>query len=73
MQGHVNYLLNIVAKFYTTEHQSCQEPETLSIRYTRYKIKSTIGTRLLWWLNRRNTAFGKDKHRLDDDVITGFG
>ena len=31
MKGHLNYFHNIVAKLCTTEHQSCQEPETLSI------------------------------------------
>ena len=30
-QGHLNYFHSIVAKLCTTDHQSCQEPETLSV------------------------------------------
>ena len=33
LQGYLNYFQNIVAKLWATEHQSCQEPETLSIVY----------------------------------------
>ena len=31
IQGHFNYFHSIVAKLCTTEYQSCQEPETLSV------------------------------------------
>ena len=30
-QGHLNYFHSIVAKLCTTDHQSCQKPETLSV------------------------------------------
>ena len=30
-QGHLNYFYRIVAKLCTTDHQSCQKPETLSV------------------------------------------
>ena len=30
-QGHLNYFHSIVAKLYSTDHQSCQEPEILSV------------------------------------------
>ena len=32
-QGHLNYFHSIVAKLCSTDHQSCQEPETLSVGY----------------------------------------
>ena len=33
LQGHFKYFHNIVAKLCTIDHQSCQEPETLSVGY----------------------------------------
>ena len=44
-QGHLNYFHSIVAKLWTTNHQSCQEPETLSI--DQFFSKKVV--RPLWW------------------------
>ena len=38
-QGHLNYFHSIVAKLCTTNHQSRQEPETLSLGHFFYKKK----------------------------------
>ena len=39
--GHLNYFYSIVAKLCTTDHQSCQEPKTLSVG-NFFQKKTTI-------------------------------
>ena len=58
-QGHLNYFHSIVAKLCTTDHQSCQEPETQKIGGGAFKAPpDRIGAETaVYWKNHFSNYF----------------
>ena len=48
IQGHLNHVHSMDAKLCTTEHQSCQEPETLSVGHFFSKCQNSKKTNQLF-------------------------